>query len=123
VTVTPRRRGQDAEVVIWSRLGNDKTESFPEIADALARWGGRRNRGAVLDGEIVALTAAGEPAGFQRLQERMHLVGARNVARKLVDTPTALVVFDLLRDGDDDLCALPLRDRRSRLEAALGKAM
>src|SRR5215210_5473893 len=80
--VTPRKRGQDADVLIWSRLGNDKTHQFPEIAGALARWGGRRNRGAVLDGEIVALDAGGEPAGFQRLQERMHLAGARNVARK-----------------------------------------
>jgi bifunctional non-homologous end joining protein LigD len=123
VTVTPRGPGRDAEVVIWSRLGNDKTEQFPEIALALAGWGGRRNRTAVLDGEIVALDASGEPAGFQRLQERMHLTGARNVARKAADTPTALVVFDLLREGDDELCALPLMERRRKLEAALGAAV
>ena len=122
VTVTPSERGQDAKVLIWSRLGNDKTAQFPEIAIALARWGARRDRAAVLDGEIVALDASGEPAGFQRLQERMHLAGARDVARKVVDTPTALVVFDMLRDGKDELCALPLVERRRRLEAALGPA-
>jgi bifunctional non-homologous end joining protein LigD len=120
VTVTPRARGQDAEVVIWSRLGNDKTEQFPEIAAALARWGARRNQVAVLDGEIVALDETGEPAGFQRLQERMHLADARSVARKAARTPTALIVFDLLRDGGEELCPLPLVERRRRLEAALG---
>src|SRR6478672_10279218 len=44
-------------VRLWSRLGNDKTSQFPEIAEALARWGRSRR----------------EPAGFQNLQGRIHL--------------------------------------------------
>ncbi len=119
VEVVPRRRGAPATVAIWSRLGNDKTAQFPEIAGAVSRWGAARRRAAVLDGEIVALAADGEPAGFQRLQERMHLAGERDVARAMVKTPSALVVFDILSDGDDDLCALSLRERRQRLVAAL----
>ena len=120
VEVTPAgKRGGPATVVIWSRLGNDKTAQFPEIAAALSRWAGARGRAAVLDGEIVALAADGEPAGFQRLQERMHLAGDRDVARAVVETPSALVVFDIVRDGDDDLRESPLRDRRRRLLAAL----
>ena len=37
--------------------------------------------------------------------------------------PVAFVAFDLLRDGDEDLCARPLVDRRRRLEAALAPAL
>ena len=60
-------------VRLWSRLGNDKTAQFPEIARALADWGRSRREPVVLDGEIVALNADGEPAGFQNLQGRIHL--------------------------------------------------
>src|SRR5690348_17284781 len=60
-------------VVLWSRLGNDKTAQFPEIAAALAAWGRRRKEPVVLDGEIVALDENGQPTGFQRLQGRIHL--------------------------------------------------
>ena len=62
-------------VRIWSRLGNEKTSQFPSIVRALERLA-REARGPVLlDGEIVALDAQGRPAGFQRLQGRIHLVG------------------------------------------------
>src|SRR6476469_8025877 len=60
-------------VRLWSRLGNDKTMQFPEISGALARWGRSRRQAVVLDGEIVALDEQGEPAGFQKLQGRIHL--------------------------------------------------
>ena len=79
-------------VRIWSRLGNEKTKQFPEIAKALEAWARRRKtrQPVVLDGEIVALNAAGEPGGFQQLQGRIHLAeggGGR----------TALIAFDILR--------------------------
>src|SRR5580765_5837600 len=60
-------------VRLWSRLGNEKTAQFPEIAGALAHWGRSRREPVVFDGEIVALNADGEPAGFQNLQGRIHL--------------------------------------------------
>ncbi len=34
--------------------------------------------------------------------------------------PVALILFDLLREGDDDLRGLPLTERRARLEARFG---
>ena len=74
----------------------------------------------VLDGEIVALDPKGRPAGFQRLQGRMHLLGARDIERAEQAQPAALIVFDVLRDGED-LCRLPLTDRRKRLEALMTK--
>ena len=48
-------------VKLWSRLGNDKAHEFPEIVSALQKWARRRTAPLVLDGEIVALDAAGNP--------------------------------------------------------------
>src|SRR5215218_7634303 len=62
-----------SDVRLWSRLGNEKTQQFPEIATALAQWARRRKQPLVLDGEIVALDDNGDPIGFQNLQGRIHL--------------------------------------------------
>ena len=104
------RPGQPAR--LWSRLGNEKTVQFQEIADALSRWSGALGRPVVLDGEVVALDAAGEPAGFQQLQGRIHLTEAISTGGARV----AFILFDLLRDGADDLRGRPLTERRAALE-------
>jgi bifunctional non-homologous end joining protein LigD len=117
VAVVPR--GPACDVTIASRKGNDKTAQFPELTAALAAWGARRGAAALLDGEIVALDAAGQPVGFGHIQDRIHLTDAREIARLAAARPVAFVAFDLLHDGTDDLTARPLADRRVRLEAAL----
>jgi bifunctional non-homologous end joining protein LigD len=117
ISVAPRARG--VAVTIASRLGNDKTAQFPEVAAALEDWGRRRKTEVLFDGEIVALDPRGEPLGFGKLQERIHLASARDVARLAAAKPVAFVAFDLLRDGGDDLCGLALTERRRRLETAL----
>jgi bifunctional non-homologous end joining protein LigD len=99
-----------AGVRFWSRLGNDKTRQFPEIADALAAWARSLKQPVLLDGEIVALNEHGDPVGFQNLQ-RLH--GS--------ETGTAIVFFDILRDGGEDVRGLPLRERRALLEKLLTK--
>jgi bifunctional non-homologous end joining protein LigD len=100
-------------VTIWSRNGNDKTRQFPSIAKALAE--APIAEALVLDGEIVALDEDGRPAGFQRLQGRMHLAGAKDVERAEQAQPAALILFDIMREGKADLTALPLSERRTRL--------
>src|SRR6185503_7905535 len=60
-------------VHLWSRLGNEKTRQFPEIAEALQKWARRLKEPIVVDGEIVALDPNGDPTGFQQLQGRIHL--------------------------------------------------
>jgi bifunctional non-homologous end joining protein LigD len=102
-------------VRIWSRLGNDKTAQFPEIVRALDGLRRRLRRALVLDGEIVALDARGEPTGFQQLQGRIHLTSAPDVGSQRV----AFIAFDILQDGDADLTSLPLTERRGRLEGVL----
>jgi bifunctional non-homologous end joining protein LigD len=101
---------------LWSRLGNEKTSQFPEIAAALAAAARKLRVPVTIDGEIVALDAKGSALGFQRIQSRIHLTGAGEVRRAAAAQPTAFIVFDLLREGDEDLCALPLTERRARLE-------
>ena len=96
-------------VRLWSRLGNDKTHQFPEVANALAEWTRTRKEPVILDGEIVALDGRGEPTGFQQLQGRIHLTeggGGR----------IAFVIFDVLRIGTRDLRDRPLTERRDALE-------
>jgi bifunctional non-homologous end joining protein LigD len=60
----------------------------------------------LVDGELVALDDRGEPLGFQHLQ-RIHMTdgGAR----------VAYFLFDILRDGNDDVRPLTLGERRARL--------
>ncbi|MGH9311464.1 MAG: DNA ligase D [Vicinamibacterales bacterium] len=108
------------DIRLWSRLGNEKTPQFPSIVRALEPVGRRLKAPILVDGEIVALDARGQPAGFQRLQGRIHVKGAHDVEVLDRAQPTALIAFDLLRDGEDDLRGLPLTARRERLETHLG---
>jgi bifunctional non-homologous end joining protein LigD len=112
-------------VRLWSRLGNEKTRQFPEIADALKKWAARLKAPVVLDGEIVALDAAGAPAGFQQLQGRIHVGGRHSSPQPTPGTapvgPTAFIVFDFLQDGRQSLRDKPLRERRRALEQVFGR--
>ena len=105
---------------LWSRLGNEKTSQFSEVAAALGQWARKRKVSTVIDGEIVAIDPNGDPIGFQNLQGRIHLTVGRGAGRRRLtgdaDAPTAFIAFDLLREGDADLRDLPLRERRARLE-------
>src|SRR5689334_20389858 len=104
-------RGGD--VHLWSRLGNEKTSQFPEIVDALRSWAKRLKEPIVLDGEVVALDAKGQPAGFQNLQGRIHLKSGED---GLNSARTAFIAFDVLRAGTTDFRAQPLAERRKGLE-------
>jgi bifunctional non-homologous end joining protein LigD len=119
VELLPARGG--ATVRIWSRLGNEKTAQFPSLVSTLRKAG--TTTPLLLDGEIVALLSDGRPGGFQRLQGRIHLSEEADVQRVEDVQPVALILFDLLRDGDDDVRGLPLLERRARLEDRLGRRL
>ncbi|MGH7717341.1 MAG: non-homologous end-joining DNA ligase, partial [Gemmatimonadaceae bacterium] len=105
-------------VKLVTRNGKDKATQFPEVVEALRKLAARSRRPLVLDGEIVALDN-GAPARFQELQSRMHVKDAEAIAEHSSQTPAALVMFDILLDGDDVLLHDPWSERRRRLEARL----
>jgi len=50
----------------------------------------------------------------------MHLLGAKDVERAEREQPAAIILFDILRDGED-VTRLPLTERRARLEAVFAR--
>ena len=105
-------------VRLWSRNGNDKAGQFPEVAAALRVWSKRLKNPLVLDGEIVALDAKGDPAGFQQLQGRINLKDSRSHDK--ANGPAAFIAFDVLRAGASDFRGQPLTERRKGLEQIFG---
>jgi len=114
-----KRPAAPARIAIYSRNGREKQAQFPEIVAGLARLLARIDRPMLLDGEIVAVDADGRPLGFQHVQGRIHLTSPADIARAARDRPTALILFDLLRDGDEDLRGAPLAARRLRLQSRI----
>jgi bifunctional non-homologous end joining protein LigD len=110
-----------------TRNGKEKGAQFPEIVTALRELAQRARRTLVVDGEIVARTrrrSRGAPPAaseFQRLQSRMHLKHAGEIARLSEEAPATLVIFDLLRDGRASLLNQSWTVRRKRLEALFDK--
>ncbi len=86
----------DGRVTVMSRLGNDVTGGYPELA-ALA--GNLAGRSTVLDGEIVAFDDRTGRPSFQRLQRRMHVRSPPPQLRR--EVPVELLLFDVLwLDGE-----------------------
>jgi DNA ligase-1 len=130
----------NGEVRIFSRTRDDITESFPELADALAGL----SKDVILDGEIVAwsyegpdnvpeddgiapasrrmsvrnpTSAIGRALPFSVLQQRL---GRKQVSEKLMlQVPVAYLVFDLLYAEGDLLIERPLLEREQLLDALL----
>ncbi|NBB65962.1 cisplatin damage response ATP-dependent DNA ligase [Pseudomonas sp. ODNR1LW] len=92
---------------LWSRTGEDISNAFPDVMRALAFHG-------AIDGELV-VWRDGEAAPFGDLQQRLN---RKTVDAKLMAAfPAAIIAYDVLADGSEDVRALPLRARRARLEA------
>jgi len=109
-----------AEVRLVTRNSKNKAPQFPEIVASLKKLATQTKRSFVLDGEIVALID-GKPARFQELQSRMHVKETFMIERHSSSTPAALILFDVLMDGEEVLVREPWSDRRSRLLKRIGK--
>ena len=127
------------EVLLQSKAGQPLGRYFPELVDALRA---RPEPRFVLDGEIVIFVDGAlafddllpphsafdgeiviERDGrldFDAMQTRLHPAESR--IRKLArEMPVTFLVFDLLVDAEGrDLRALPLAERRARLDRFLG---
>ena len=97
---------------IQSKAGKPLTRYFPDVVALLESLGARR---FVLDGEIV-IPVDGR-LSFDDLLQRIHPAASR-VEKLAAEHPARLLVFDLLADErGHSLVALPLAQRRPRLEA------
>ncbi|KRC65479.1 ATP-dependent DNA ligase [Aeromicrobium sp. Root236] len=99
------------DVGLFTRNENDVTAGYPEVVSALAELG---LDDTVLDGEIVALNAAGVP-DFGRLQQRMGLTKEADVEAARRDVPVKYLVFDIMRSAGDPLVDETYVDRRKAL--------
>lgn len=92
---------------LYSRTGDEISAAFPDVMEGLEFDG-------AIDGELLVLRD-GRPAPFGDLQQRLN--------RKAVDAklmaahPAGVLAYDLLAWNGEDLRALPLAERRARLEA------
>ena len=93
----------DKRVDLRSRNDLSLNGRFPEIAAALEADPATN---LVIDGEVVAFD--GPQTSFSRLQQRGEH-----------PTPVFFYVFDILRDGGEDVTEEPLRERKARLRKAL----
>jgi bifunctional non-homologous end joining protein LigD len=98
-------RVQKHQAVIRTRTGLDWTDRFAAIAkDA------KRLPDCLIDGEVIAVDERRLPS-FAALQAALSNEKSEDLA---------FFAFDLLFEGKEDLRALPLSDRKARLQTLLG---
>jgi DNA ligase-1 len=104
------------EVRVFSRRLTDVTRSLPETVEAV-----KANVNAVdviLEGEVIAVDAAGSPVPFQHLMRRFKRVhGVAGMAEKI---PVRLFLFDILYLNGKSLITLPYVQRRQVLAENAG---
>jgi bifunctional non-homologous end joining protein LigD len=96
-------------LTLTSRLGNEVTTAYPELA-GLAGIG----EDVLLDGEVVSLVD-GRPS-FSALQSRMHVRKSMEARRLAAAAPVTYLAFDVLRLWGVDLTDRPFSERRATLE-------
>jgi bifunctional non-homologous end joining protein LigD len=99
-------RKDGARVRLYSRPGNDLTDRFPLIVEALARL---PSRSCIIDGEAVACDDKGV-ASFDLIRHYR------------ADERVFLYAFDLIEINGDDMRRDPLEVRKATLRSMLAKA-
>lgn len=94
---------------LYSRTGEDISGAFPDLVAGLDFEG-------ALDGELLILRD-GRVQSFNVLQQRLN----RKVvsAKVMAEFPAHIRAYDVLFEGGEDLRALPLAERRARLESLI----
>ena len=102
--------GRGGERRLYSRSGDDIGGAFPDIVEAMPA-------DVTLDGELLVLRGD-EVAPFNDLQQRLNRKSPN--AAMLRDFPAAVRLYDMLREGGDDLRGLAFAERRELLEKWFG---
>ncbi len=101
---------QARAVKIYSRTGRDVTFSLPEIEATIAAL---EAHSLILDGEVIALDAAGRPRPFQ---ETMRRFGRKlDIEDTRASIPLSLFSFDCLHANGSDLIDHPTHERVAAL--------
>jgi DNA ligase 1 len=99
-------------VYLWSRGEELLNEQFPDLCAALQDL----PNGTVLDGELLCVEN-GQILSFNALQQRL---GRKKPSKKMQNSlPVALLAYDVLELGGQDLRPLSLQERRQQLEQLL----
>ncbi|MEO5707768.1 MAG: DNA ligase D [Alteraurantiacibacter sp.] len=103
-----------AEVRVYTRNGKDWTDKFAPLVEAMAALD---LPSALIDGEIIAVDAEGNPdfSSLQNVLKRGH--GSQGK-----DDLLQFHAFDLIKLNGEDLAQLPNIERKERLEALLSAA-
>jgi ATP-dependent DNA ligase len=101
-----RPQGRANRVKLYSRPGNDLTDRFPLIIEALTKL---RSQSCIIDGEAVACGDDGI-SSFDRTRYRQH------------DASVFLYAFDLIELDGNDLRREPLAVRKATLASLLARA-
>ncbi len=92
---------------LFTRTGEDVGPGFPDILEAMTFQG-------CVDGELL-IRVDGAVRPFSDLQKRLN---RKTVSAKMLrELPAHIRAYDLLHDGERDLRALPLEERRVLLKA------
>jgi ATP-dependent DNA ligase len=97
---------------LYSRSGDDIGGAFPDICEPMPA-------DVTLDGELLVVRD-GEVGPFNNLQQRLNR--KTPTAKLLRDFPAGVRLYDILREGSEDLRGLAFAKRRRRLEAWYAKA-
>jgi DNA ligase-1 len=104
------------EVKVFSRRLTDVTKSLPEIVELTKRE--VKGEEAILEGEVIAVGAEGNPLPFQHLMRRFRRVHDIEEMTRLI--PIKLYLFDLIFLNGQSLINMPYVERRKRLEEIAG---
>lgn len=103
------------EIKLFSRQLSDITASLPEIAQAARAI---RANEAILEGEVIALTADGKPRAFQDVMRRVGR--EKEIESATRDVPVKLFLFDVLSAEGEVFLDAPNESRWKKLQEVRG---
>ncbi len=102
---------------LFSRNLEDVTESLPEVVETVET---SLESPTIVDGEVVAVDADGDPQPFQEILRRFRR--KHDIATAREDVAVKLHAFDCLHTDGEDLLETPLEERHDRLSNRFGDA-
>ncbi len=105
------RKAKSVEVKIFSRQLSEVTPSLPELVE----WAQTKITADsfIVEGEVVAVNAAGKPLPFQELMRRFRRV--HQIEATMQEVPVRLYLFDLLYLNGQSLIDQPNQERWQKL--------